>query len=56
MDGKVNRYKYLCLVLNYKLDLRVTAQSVAKSANRALGLLVSKAKAFGGLSYKCFTK
>ena len=53
---KVNRYKYLSLVLDYKLDLSVTAQSEAKSAIRAFDLLISKANAFGGLSYKCFTK
>ena len=51
---KMPRYKYL--VLDYKLDFSVTAQSVAKSPNRALGLFISKAKAFGGLSYKGFTK
>ena len=54
--SKVNQYKYLGLVLDYKLDFNVTAQTVAKSASRALGLLISKAKVLGGMSYKCFTK
>ena len=53
---KLNRYKYLRLVFDYKLDLSVTAQSITKSVNRALGLLISKVKACGGLSYTCFTK
>ena len=53
---KVNQYKYLGLIIDYGLDYKVTAQYVAKSANRALGLLIAKAKLFGGLSYKCFTK
>ena len=29
---------------------------VAQSASRALGLLISKDKYFGGMPYKCFTK
>ena len=41
---KVKRYKYLGIVRDYKLDLSVTAQSVAKSANRALSLLIFTAK------------
>ena len=28
----------------------------AQSASRALGLLISKDKAFGGIPYECFTK
>ena len=52
----VNQYKYLGLVLDYKLDYRVTAKAVAKSATRALGLLIAKAKVLGGLAFKCFTK
>ena len=53
---KVDRYKYLGLILHYKLDFSVTAQAVAKSATRALGLLIAKAKAFGGFTYNCMTK
>ena len=33
-----------------------TSQAVAKSANRALGLIICKAKAYGGMPYSCFTK
>ena len=32
------------------------AKQVAKSANRALGLVISKYKAFGGLPYNSYTK
>ena len=54
--AKVEKYKYLGLVIDYKLDFKVTAESVAKSANRALGLLIAKSKACGGLPYNCFSK
>ena len=53
---KVNKYRYLGLSIDYKLDYKVTADAVAKSANRALGLLISKSKSLGGLSYNCFSK
>ena len=53
---KVDRYKYLGLVIDYKLDYSVTAEMVAKSANRALGLLIAKTKCMGGLSFNCFSK
>ena len=49
----MSKYKCLGLILDYKLDFTVTAQSIAHSTNTALGLLI--AKAFGGLSSKCFT-
>ena len=52
----VDKYKYLGLVLDFSLDYNVTASVVAKSASRALGLLISKAKSIGGLSYNCFSK
>ena len=39
---KVSRY--ICLALDYMLDLGVTAQLVAKAANRARCLLIAKAK------------
>ena len=32
------------------------AKSVAKSASRALGILICKDKALGGMPFKCFTK
>jgi hypothetical protein len=52
----VDRYKYLGLIIHQFLDFKITADAVAKSASRALGLLIAKAKAFGGVSHSCFTK
>ena len=48
--------KYLGLVLSEHLDFRVTVDCVAKSASRALGLLIAKSKAYGGMPFKCFRK
>jgi hypothetical protein len=53
---KVDKYKYLGLIFDYKMDYNVTAKAVAQSANRALGLLIAKSKCFGGLAYNCFVK
>ena len=50
------QYKYLGLVLTEHLDYAVTTKIVAQSANRALGLLIAKSKAFGGLKHEPFTK
>ena len=47
----VESYKYLGLVLTEFLDFSKTAKAVAKSANRALGLIIAKSKSFGGLPY-----
>ena len=47
---------YLELLLNEFLDFNVTARTVAQSASRALGLLIAKSKALGGMPYKVFTK
>ena len=52
----VRDYKYLCLLINEFLNFTYTSQAVAKSANRALGLIICKAKAYGGMPYSCFTK
>ena len=54
--GYVSQYKYLGLVLTEHLDYAVTAKIVAQSANRALGLLIAKSKAFGGLQCEPYTK
>ena len=51
-DGHV----YLGLVFNEFHDLAQTAKSVAASASRALGLIISKFYANGGMPYKVFTK
>ncbi len=50
------RYKYFGLILNEFLDYNITASIVATSAGRALGLLIAKYKAFGGLPYDCYTE
>ena len=49
-------YKYLGLTLNEHLDKNVIAKSVAKSAQRALGLLIAKHKALGGMPHEVFSK
>lgn len=49
-------YKYLGLLLDEFLNYETTASFVAKSASRALGLVISKFKSAGGLSYNVFTK
>ena len=51
-----NQYVYLGLLVAVHLDYNIMAKHVSKSANRALGLVVSKFKAFGGLPYNTFTK
>ena len=50
----VSQYKYLGLILDEHLDFKVTADHVAKSATRALGLIIAKAKVCGGLPFNCF--
>ena len=52
----VNQYKYLGLMISEHLDMKVTADHVAKAASRALGLLIAKSKAMGGIPYNCFKK
>ena len=52
----VDKYRYLGLILNDTLDYNVTAKYVAQSATRALGLLISKFKAMGGMPYEVFSK
>lgn len=52
----VHSYKYLGVVLNEFLDYNEIAKTVAMSASRALGLVISKSKAFGGFQYSTFTK
>lgn len=52
----VSSYQYLGLVLNEFLDYNVMAKAVAKSASRALGLLIVKCKTYGGFQHNIFTK
>jgi hypothetical protein len=53
---RVSQYSYLGLVLTDTLDYSITAKHVAQSASRALGLLISKYKALGGMDYEVCTK
>ena len=53
---KVSSYKYLGLLLSEFLDFKVTADHVAKSASRALGLFIAKFKAFGGMPFVSYRK
>ena len=50
------QYKYLGLILQEHLDYSITAKAVAQSASRALGLLIAKAKAYGGFPFGTFTR
>jgi len=52
----VDSYKYLGLLLNEHLDMQKIAQAISKSAHRALGVLIAKHKAFGGMPHAVFTK
>jgi hypothetical protein len=52
----VSCYKYLGLVLTEYLDYKVTAKTVAQAATRALGVLIAKSKANGGLPFQTYTK
>ncbi len=48
-----SEYRYLGLVITDHLDFNVTAKIVAKSASRALGLLIAKSKVWGTREYSC---
>lgn len=48
-------YRYLGITLNYSLNWRKTTDILAKSANRALGMLMNKSRLFGGFDYKSYT-
>ena len=50
-----NQYVYLGLLLTEHLDYNMMAKHVSKSASRALELVISKFKAFGGLPFNTFT-
>ena len=51
-----DRYTYLGITLNELLDLNFTAKTVAQSASRTQGLLISKFKCIGGMPYDVFTQ
>ncbi len=42
----VDRYKYLCTILNEHLDFSVTSSVLSGAAGRALGAVISKFKGF----------
>jgi hypothetical protein len=48
-------YRYLGLTLNYTLNWNKTTEILAKSANRALGMLMNKSRLFGGFDYNTYT-
>ena len=54
--GIETQYTYLGLLLMEHLDYNSMAKHVAKAANRALGLVISRYKTFGGLPYNSYTK
>ena len=51
-----NQWTYLGILLSEHLNYNLKAKQVAKSASRALGLVISKYKAFGGLPFSTFSK
>ena len=52
----VDGYVYLGLTIQEHMDWNITANVVAQSANRALGLLIAKSKSLGGMPYDIYTK
>ena len=52
----VTQYRYLGLVLNEFMDMNLTAKTVAQSAIRALGILITKYKAHGGMPYETYNR
>ncbi|XP_071151601.1 uncharacterized protein [Mytilus edulis] len=52
----VSNYQYLGLLLTEFLDYQLMAKAVAKSASRALGLLIVKSKTYGGFQHDIFSK
>ena len=52
----VDKNKYLGICFTEFLDMDFMISEVAKSAHRALGLLIFKAKAAGGIPFDVYTK
>ncbi len=52
----MSQYKYRGLIFNEHLDYALMAKMVAKSAGRALGLLITKCKASGCMPYHVYTQ
>ena len=58
-DGSVSvidSNTYLGVVLNEHLDYNIMVKWFAQNASRALGLLIVKCKAIGGVPYNVFIK
>ena len=49
-------YNYLGVMLTEFLDFDIMSRNVAKSASRALGLVIYKSKLNGGFSFRSFSK
>ena len=54
--GVVSKYQYLGLLLTEFLDYNEMAKAVARSAGRALSLLIVKSRAHGGFHFDTYTK
>ncbi len=52
----VDRYKYLCIILQENLDYNVTTSVLTGAAGRALGAVISKFKSFRNAGYTAFSK
>jgi hypothetical protein len=51
-----DRYKYLGMIFNDHLDMTEMVKYVSQAANRSLGILISKMKAYGGMPFTIYTK
>ncbi len=52
----VDRYRYLVLMFIEYLDFPIMAKYVSQDAHIALGMLIPKSRAHGGMPYSVFTK
>ena len=52
----VEKYRYLGLIFTEFLDFNIMSKAVAQAATRALGLLIAKCKAHGGVPFDVFTQ
>ena len=51
-----DKYKYLGLWLHEHLDMKETVKSLAASAGRALGSLMTKFHSIGGMTHSVYTQ
>ena len=52
---EVDKYTYICHMLNEHFDCSITVKAVAQSENRALGILIANCKVICRLPYDAFT-